>query len=427
MAYVSSMGFAAIGDNAGHNATSYDGTGFWNDNEAVLDWTYRSRHAAVVAGKEVVEQYYGNPQNFTYYLGCSTGGRQGLKSATMYPDDFDGIIAGSAATDLNHLIDWEGRFYLITGFGTDDRSMSYDQWEFTHEQVLDQCDEALDGVADGIIEDSSICEFNATVLLCSVSDDTRCLSETQVTAVNNVFSQLYDQNGKLLYPRLSPGTELDGAADGTLTGSVQALVHDWYAYAVYNNASWDPATLSQTDYTEADSLDVYHGNVSTFSGDLSAFQASGGKLMMHHGMQDHVVTGEQSMRYYINVATTMGLDNDGMDDFLRLFRISGAGHCAVGNGAWMFGQSEATRAASDNIIWDLVDWVENDSPPETLNGTKFFNDDAAQGIEFVRPHCRYPYRTTYDGSGNPNVTTSWTCEYIDDWQECGAGNFPRLC
>lgn len=427
MAYTSSMGFAVVGDNAGHNATSYDGTAFWNDNEAVLDWVYRSRHAAVVAGKEVVEQYYGIPHNYSYYLGCSTGGRQGLKSAQTYPEDFDGIIAGSAASDLNHLIDWEGRFYLITGFGTDARSMSYDQWTFVHEQVLDQCDEALDGVADGIVEDSSICDFNSTVLLCSVSDDTRCLTQTQVTAVDNVYSQLYDQEGNLLYPRLSPGTELDAAGDGTLTGSVQATVHDWYAYAVWNNESWDAATLSQTDYTEADSLDEYHGYVSSFSGDLSAFKDAGAKLIMHHGMQDHVITGEQSMRYYIHVADTMGLDNTGMDDFLRFFRISGAGHCAVGDGAWMFGQSEATRAASDNIIWDLVDWVENDNAPDTLNGTKFVNDDPASGIEFERPHCRYPYRTTYDGAGDPNVTTSWTCKYIDDWQECGAGNFPRLC
>ena len=109
MAYTSSLGFAVVGDNAGHNATSYDGTAFLNNNEAVLDWVYRSRHAAVVAGKQVVEHHYGRSHSYSYYLGCSTGGRQGLKSAQSYPEDFDGIIAGSPASDVNHLFDWEGR------------------------------------------------------------------------------------------------------------------------------------------------------------------------------------------------------------------------------------------------------------------------------------------------------------------------------
>ena len=319
------------------------------------------------------------------------------------------------------------RFYLLTGFGTDDRAISYDQWTFVHENVLDQCDEALDGVADGIVEDSSICDFNATVLLCSETSDTRCLSQTQVTTVNDVYSQLYDQDGNLLYPRLSPGTELDAAADGTLTGSVQSTVHDWYAYGVWNDASWDPKTLSQTDYTKADDLDAYHGNASSFSGDLSAFHAAGGKLMMHHGMQDHVITGEQSMRYYLHVAKSMGLSDADLDKFFRLFRISGAGHCESGVGAWMFGQNAASKHASDNIIWDLVKWVETGNAPEALVGTKFVDDDSSKGMEFQRRHCRFPYRTTYNGHGNPNSTRSWSCEYIDNWQECGAGSFPRLC
>lgn len=319
------------------------------------------------------------------------------------------------------------RFYLLTGFGTDDRAMSQDQWAYVHEEVLVQCDEALDGVADGIIEDSSICDFNETVLLCGVSSDSRCLTSTQVTAVYNVYTQLYDQEGTLLFPRLSPGTELDAAEDGTLTGSVQGTVHDWFAYAIWDDYNWDAANLSQVDYTKADEMDAYYGNVSSFSGDLSAFYARGSKLLMHHGMQDHTITGEQSMRYYIHVAQTMGLSNDDLDDFLRLFRISGAGHCVASNGAWMFGQSEAARNATDNVIWDMVDWVEKGEAPETLTGTKFFNDESADGIQFERAHCRFPYRTTYDGVGNPNVTTSWTCEYIEDWDACSVGNFPRLC
>lgn len=304
---------------------------------------------------------------------------------------------------------------MITGFGTDERAISVDQWAYVHEEVLAQCDEALDGVDDGIIEDPTICEFNATALRCGVSSDTRCLTSTQVTTVRDVYSELYDQSGNLLFPSLSLGAELEASTQGFLTGSLESTSSDWFKFAVYNNSQWNPDTLSQTDYTKADQEDVLHGNISSYNGDLSAFQDAGSKLIMYHGMADPNIAGEQSQRYYLHVAATMGLGHEDLDDFFRFYRISGGSHCSSGGiGAWMFGQSGPARNASDNIIWDLVDWVEKGKAPDTLTGTKFNNDDPDQGIAFERPHCRFPYRTTYDGSGNPNETSSWSCTYIDN-------------
>ncbi|KAI7112103.1 hypothetical protein KC324_g19633, partial [Hortaea werneckii] len=93
MTYVTGLGFAAFGDNGGHNSSSFDGTAFYQSNQNVLDWAFRSRHASVVAGKDVVRQFYGQEQDYAYYIGCSTGGQQGMHSAQYFPDDFDGIIA----------------------------------------------------------------------------------------------------------------------------------------------------------------------------------------------------------------------------------------------------------------------------------------------------------------------------------------------
>lgn len=437
MAYTSSLGFAVVGDNGGHNSSAYDGSGFYENNNAVVDWAYRSRHAAVVAAKQVVQQYYSQAQSYTYYLGCSTGGAQGLKSAQVNPDDFDGIIAGSPAADTNHLQDWSGVFVLKTGLNTSDpRFLTLDQWTLVHTAVLAQC-EPLDGVYDGILEDSTICNFNASTLLCEGAQNASCLTSTQVNTVYDIYTPLYDQNGLLLFPGLPAGAELDCAQQEKCTGSIQGLTQDWYRYLVYNDSSFDALTLNQTDFTVADDEDAMHGNVSSFSGDLSAWQASGGKMIMYHGLADSTVTGENSQRYYLHVAQTMNLSNTDMDEFLRFFRISGGAHCFLGGpGAWEFGQSEAARDASDNIIWDLVDWVENGVAPVTLNGTKFINDTVSEGIAFERPHCRFPYRTTYLGGGlNPNVTSSWTCDFIDDWQDCGPDvlettslvHNPRLC
>lgn len=106
MVYTSGLGFATTGDNSGHNGTAGDGTPFLDNSDVVIDFSYRARHAAAVVGKQVVKQYYGSAHKKSYYFGCSTGGRQGLKAAQMYPGDYDGIIAGSPASNFNHLAAW---------------------------------------------------------------------------------------------------------------------------------------------------------------------------------------------------------------------------------------------------------------------------------------------------------------------------------
>ena len=134
--------------------------------------------------------------------------------------------------------------YVLTGAdSSDDKYLSYDDWVIVHNEVLKQCDEALDGVADGIIEDSTICDFNATKLTCTDGQTENCLTFTQTSTVWNVFSQLYDPSGNLYYPRLAPGAELYSSTNGVLHG-VQGHVEDWFRYGVWNDSTWDPTTLS---------------------------------------------------------------------------------------------------------------------------------------------------------------------------------------
>jgi feruloyl esterase len=428
MQYLSSLGFATFGDNGGHNSTTSDGSKLLNNNDAVIDLSYRSRHVSVVAAKQVVEQFYDRPANYSYYVGCSTGGRQGLKSVQDFPNDFDGVLAGSSALDFNHLSDWTSRFFLITGFGQDSRTLSLEQWAYVHQEILTQCDEPLDGVADGILEDPTICNFSSLALLCGPSTDSRCLTQTQVQTVNDVYSELYDQDGNLIYPSLSLGAELVASQQGLFNGAVQGNAANFIANAVYNDSNWDPHTLSQATFTKSDNADALHGHISTWSGDLSAFRDAGGKLIMYHGMADPNIAGENSQRYYLHVAKTMGATDTQLDEFYRFFRISGFGHCSSGGeGAWEFGQIAAGRYGLHSAVDQLVDWTENGIAPEVITGTKFFNDDPSQGVAIERAHCKFPYRTTYTGSGDPNVTSSWTCEKIDDWQNCGPGALPRLC
>lgn len=423
MQYVTGLGFAAIGDNAGHNGSSFDGTWTMNNNEAIIDWSYRARHAAVEIGKETIDQFYSKPADYSYYVGCSAGGAQGVQSAEMFPNDFDGIIAGAAANDFNHLQGWSATFATITGQNGNDTYLSLADWTIVQTYVLEQCDEAIDGVADGILEDPTQCKFDASAIpTCSGEDDTtECLSATQKQTVEDIFKPLYNNNGDLIYPALFPGSQVDAFKLGLLNGNPQGIARDWFRGAVFNDSSYDISSITVDDIELAQSQDDLHGNPSAFSAQLGDFSAAGKKFMMYHGMADPMTSGGNAQRYYLKVANELGLDHTEIDNFFRLFRISGMAHCGVGGisgaGAWQFGQNGAAASATNNIVDNLVNWVENDEAPETLLGTKFWYDTPSYGVMFERAHCRFPYRTTYQ-SGDSTLPESWSCELIENWTDC---------
>ncbi|KAI7161310.1 tannase and feruloyl esterase, partial [Hortaea werneckii] len=252
------------------------------------------------------------------------------------------------------------------------------------------------------------------------SDSDSCLTATQIQTVEDAFKPLYFGDN-LVYPALLWGSEVDAFRLGLLSGGVNGIARDFFRGGVYNDSSFDITTITKEDMMRASELDALHGYPSAFDADLSGFQAAGRKMMMYHGMADPMTSGTNSQRYYLKVAQQMGLSHEEIDNFFRLYRISGMAHCGVGGisgaGAWMFGQSGASSAASNNIVHNLVNWVENDDAPDTLLGTKFWYDTPSMGIEFERAHCRFPYRTTSQG-GDSTLPSSWGCELIEDWQEC---------
>jgi feruloyl esterase len=425
MVYTTGLGFASIGDNAGHNGSSFDGTWTLNNNEAIVDWAHRARHAAVEVGKETIDQFYSKPADYSYYVGCSAGGAQGVQSAEMYPNDFDGIIAGAAANDFNHLQGWSAHFAQLTGATGNDTFLSLADWTIVQTYVLEQCDAALDNVADGILEDPTQCKFDVSKIpTCAGEDDTtECLSATQKQTVEDVFKPLLGSDGNLIYPALFPGSQVDAFKLGLLNGKPQGIAQDWFRGAVFNSSSYDISKITIEDIELAQSQDELHGKPSAFSAQLGGFSDAGKKFIMYHGMADPMTSGGNAQRYYLKLAQEMGLSNTEIDNFFRLFRISGMAHCGVGGisgaGAWMFGQNGAAASATNNIVSNLVDWVENDNAPETLLGTKFWYDTPANGIMFERAHCRFPYRTTFKGADlDSTKPENWSCEMINDWQQC---------
>jgi len=164
----------------------------------------------VLAGKQLTKLFYNRDYDKSYFLGCSLGGRQGIDSADKFPDDFDGIVAGSPALDFNNLISWRARFFTITGSNSVNSSnfITPSIWiSLIHEEVLRQCD-GLDGVIDGIVEDPTRCNFCPETLLCTNGTSKNCLTSIQVDMVREIFSPFYDTHGNLIYPAMQPGSEV---------------------------------------------------------------------------------------------------------------------------------------------------------------------------------------------------------------------------
>jgi feruloyl esterase len=199
-----SLGFASVGANNGHNGNV--GKPFLHSPEVIEDFAYRSVHTGAVIGKELTTKFYSHPSRKSYFLGCSTGGRQGFKSAESFPLDFDGIVAGAPAFKFNSVVSWGGYFYNKTGPPTADTFLPPDLWALVHDEVLRQCD-ALDGLVDGLLEDPDLCHFTPETLICSTKGRKHgpCLTGKQAETVRSIFSPLYGLDGNLIYPRLQPG------------------------------------------------------------------------------------------------------------------------------------------------------------------------------------------------------------------------------
>ncbi|RSL55421.1 hypothetical protein CEP53_007119 [Fusarium sp. AF-6] len=406
IAYGVGLGFATVGANNGLNGTS--ALPMFHHPEVVEDYAYRSVHTGVVVGKQVTKQFYGQDHTKSYYLGCSTGGRQGFKEAQDFPEDFDGIVAGAPAFAFGGLMSRSASFWAIDGPPGSPSYLSLEEWDMVHKDVLTQCDR-LDGVEDGVIEDPNLCQYRPESLICTEGQTEKCLTAHQAEAVRRIFSPLFGSDGNFIYPRLQPGG----------THGFHYVVNDnpfpysteWLRYVIYENADWDPSTTNTKDYEAMIEKNPY--NVQTWKGDLSGIRDRGAKILHYHGLQDGMISSEISQIYYDHVSRTMGLSSTELDKFYRFFRISGCGHCAWGDGASRIGSKLINLGGLDpesNLLLAIVRWVEEGIPPETIMGYRYVDGERENGVDYKRRHCRYPYRNTWDRVGDPKDVDSWSCQ-----------------
>ncbi|CAL1716111.1 unnamed protein product [Somion occarium] len=323
-------GFAGMSTDTGHLSEAVDGSwaGPHNDN-AIVDWSWRALHLSVVAGKEVVRQYYGKPHHKAYYLGCSTGGRQGLKEAQRFPDDFDGIVVGSPANWMAHLQPWSIHVSLEIMPVNSSRFIPAATWaEVIHPEVLKQCD-ILDGLADGILNDPRKCSSRPETLACRPGQNTStCLNLDQIHAIHQIFSTYFETNQTFIFNGYYPGGEV-GYPQGLVGAVPFPIPQDYYRFFVINDTTWTMDLLNDTIIRLGDSIDP--GTMDVIDPDLTAFigPSRKGKILQYVGWADELISVGNSIHFYETVHAFMQANTHlNIDDSYRLFTVPGMTHWA---------------------------------------------------------------------------------------------------
>ena len=243
-AWQGSIGYAAMAEALRRGyATSSTDTGHVGGSasfgmghpEKVIDFAYRSEHDMAVTSKAVINAFYGSAPKFSYWNGCSAGGRQAMKEAQMFPADFDGIIAGLPG------LDWSGRtaqaVRIAQALQNEQARLTPAKTQVLHSAVVAACD-GLDGVKDGLIENPIACKFDPGVLVCKGGEEPACLTQAQVDTVRLIYSPIVDPKTKEEIPGLAPGSEL-GWTDMGWSPSARATGLDHFRYLVFSDPQWD--------------------------------------------------------------------------------------------------------------------------------------------------------------------------------------------
>ena len=413
------LGFATGATDDGHvNTTNpfnpFDVSWAFGHPAKLVDEAWRAVHELAEKSKLLIAEYYGGNDKlrYAYYNGCSDGGRQGLRDAHDFPDDFNGVLIGGTASYLTHGAT-EQLFMSINLKNSGIQGPSGAAiLTLAQNAATKACGEVLGGVADGLIIDPQQCHWDPHTLICKKGQDpASCITPAQADAIAANVAPLRDPvTGKWVFSGMSRGSEFDqirfGYNDGLAPFGISA-----YQIA-FNDPNWDGSTFNLHD--DLPVLDRVVGVTNLTDPDLGPFKAAGGKLIQWHGWDDAAFTPGWEIKYYEKVVGDVGHGSlKNVQDFYRLFMMPGVGHCGTGPGPDDIGAENQTAVSFDpehDAVSALLDWVENGVAPDKFIATKFNTiDDPSSGIQMQRPVCPYPAQAIWNGSGNTNYASNFHC------------------
>ena len=383
-------GYAVVSTDSGHTGAVFDSS-FFNEQEATLNFLYQAIGKVAPVGKAVVAARYGRAPERSYFVGCSTGGREAMIMSQRYPRYFDGIVAGAPAmrTNFSNLADKYVAVALNAVAPKDEngkplaaRALSDGDKKLIIDSLLKACD-AKDGVADGMVFDARGCDFNPTALACKGPKTDACLAPEQAAAIAKGFAGPKDSRGNEVYPGWFFDTGL--TAKGFIPGLLNPGPSPVGPPVTGTQMDVDKEALLATNQVAAVGDSAHWTQINTF------FQ-HGGKLIFYHGLSDPWFSAKDTIRYY----TEMTADNGGAEVVAkssRLFLVPGMGHCFGGG----------PTLDEFDLLTSLEGWVEKGAPPDSVVAT----GRAIPGRS--RPLCPYPKHAQYQGTGDPENAANFEC------------------
>ena len=412
------LGYAAASTDTGHNlANSGPGAQFGMDREKETDFGWRAVHLTARTSKDIVKNYYGDKPHHSYWVGCSTGGRQGLMEAQRFPKDFDGYVTGAPVNDytgqqmtapaylppLYSAI--PGTPPLITRAQINQvGDVVYNGNGLTGPNAFAGCD-ALDGVVDHQLRDPRDCTFDPQVHIPTCPATTSsgfCLT----TAQKNALSTIYAGRLPFVPPQILGAEDIPGGWTAWVIGNdagspplLHNVIADAFEWLMFNPDRPGFDYVTQFDWNvDPFKMDEAARTFNATDPDLRDLKALGSKIIMYHGFGDPGANPLRTVAYYENVIAFMGrhfgpkwMAAENTASFFKLYMVPGMAHCGGGTG-------------HSTVDWltPLVDWVENGVAPQSIIGTRASDNS-------TRPHCPYPQVAIYDGVGDKNDAASYSC------------------
>ncbi len=373
------LGYATAGSDTGHSGTDGpNGMFALGHPEKIVDFSHRAVHEMTATSKKLIDTFYGSAPQFSYFKGCSTGGRQAMMAAQRFPDDFDGIIGGALANRHIHM-HTAGVARNIQLSRHPEQTLSPAKAKLVNDTMMQACDT----LKEGFLNNPRECKVDFSKLACTAADSDNCLTKPQLQTVEMFYGGLKNKKGELIFSGQAMGNRIPAlqGVNGVPGGGFDT-VRIW----AFQNADYDWHTFDLD--RDMPIIDQKIGFVDSVDPDLSKFKAHGGKLLLYAGWGDTTITPENTVLYYESVLNKMG-KNQG--DFVRLFMAPGMAHCRGGDGPNTF-----------DTIGTLEQWREKNVTPTQMMG---FNPQSG----LTRPICSYPQYARYKGSGNIKDASNWAC------------------
>jgi feruloyl esterase len=392
------QGFSAGATDTGHEG----GSGrFALDSEGRQDWqgiidnSYLGIHEMTVVGKALTKTFYGKAPRYCYFVGGSTGGRQGLMEAQRFPDDYDGIISACPAINWHRFVPaslWPEVVMLsMSNF------VSKGKLDAATAAAIAACD-GNDGVKDGVIDDPFRCSYDPQALVGGkVGNDTFTAADAEV--IRKIWQGPRAQDGGFMWYGLERGADMSayaGTGGSPLKGKPFSIALEYWVYYLAQKTNWDWGTLTYAAFEQlwTKSVEEYGAVLGTDNPDLTRFRDRGGKLVIYHGLADQLIPAAGTIDYYKRVQQRIGEKKTG--EFARLFLAPGVDHGFHGAGGAPIGFNEA-----------IVRWVEGGKAPEKVIAEK--RDERGKVIR-TRPLFPFPQVAKFKGSGSTDEAASFVSQ-----------------